>query len=89
MRTGPDGKRGDLPQGRNRAFIAFDRDDTGSAQRQQCAGQSARSRSDFQNGCSRQRLSGAGDAGGEVEVEQEILAERFSRDDAVPANDVA
>ena len=74
---------------RQRALVALDRDDALGAQRQQRARQSAGAGADLDHGGALQRARGACDPRGEVEVEQEILAERFACRQGVFANDVA
>jgi hypothetical protein len=70
------------------ARVAFDGDHRGTL-RQQGARQSAGARSDLDRGAVGQVAGGARDAGGQVEVEQEVLAERLARGKAVPRDDVA
>ena len=69
--------RGDLGERGDGAVVALDRDDAARAGGKQCAGQPARTGSDLDHVDARERARCAGDAGGEVEIEQEILAERF------------
>ena len=71
------------------ALVALDRDDPGGAERQQGARQSAGAGTDLQHRDAGERSRRPGDACGEVEIEQEILAERFLGDETVPANDFA
>ena len=80
---------GDLLQRRNGALIALDGDHASGAECQQCARQAARPRTDFQHRHAGERTRRAPDARGQVEVEKEILSERFSGDEIMPANDVA
>ena len=68
----------DLVERRQRALVAFDRDDALGAQRQQRARQPAGAGADLDDGGVFERACGARDPRGEVEVEQEILAERFA-----------
>ncbi len=65
----------DFGKGRQGTGISFDGDDLACAFRQQCAGQAAGAWADFDNGCRVERCSGAGDAAGEIEIKQEVLAE--------------
>src|SRR5262249_14444984 len=76
-------------QGGNRAPVMLDGDDVRSTQRKQRAGQPARTRADLDDGRAFQRSRRARDAGGEVEIEQEILTERFARRQRMLANDLA
>ena len=57
----------------------LDGDDMRGAEREQRAGQPAGPGADLDDGCVLQLARGARDAAGEVEVEQEILAERLAR----------
>ncbi len=82
-------ERGNLLQGGNGPFVALDRDHTGGAERQQSAGESARSGTDFQHGNAGEFSRRARDARGEVQVEQEILSERFPRHETVLADHLA
>src|SRR5580700_3578880 len=59
------------------------------AERQQRAREAAGSRPDLVHRGARKRFSGAGNALGEIEVEQEVLAEGFFRCETVAANDIA
>ena len=56
---------------------------------EQRAREPAGSRTDFDDGDAAQRPRGARDPAGEVEVEQEILAERFLRRQFMAADDIA
>ena len=69
--------RGDLRERRDRAVVALDRDDAPRALREQRARQSAGPGADLDHVDAVERAGGARDAGGEIEVEQEVLAERF------------
>ena len=53
------------------------------------AHKAARARADFDHGSVFQRTGGAGDAARQVEVEQEVLAERFLGHEPMGANDLA
>jgi hypothetical protein len=46
---------------------------------QQRSGQPARPGPHFDNGCSFERSCGAGNAAGEIEIEQEVLTEALAR----------
>ena len=81
--------RGDLLQRGDRALVALDRDDACGAERQQRAGQSARPGADLEHGDAGERTGRARDAGGQIEIEQKILSERFLGGEAVAANDLA
>ena len=78
-----------LLERRQRALVALDRDDAPGAQRQQRARQAAGAGADLDDGGAFERARGARDPRGEVEVEQEILAERFARRQGMFADDVA
>src|ERR1700745_3750352 len=67
----------------------LDGDDVARAQRQQGARQSAGTWADLDDGCILQRACGARDAGSKVEVEQEVLAQRFAGGQRMFANDLA
>ncbi len=81
--------RGDLIQRGNRALIALDGNDAGCAERQKRARQTAGPGSDFEHCNSFERSRRARDARGKVQVEQEVLAERFTRAQPVPTNNIA
>ena len=68
---------GDFFQRRQAARIALHRDHLVRAFAQQRARQSAGAGPDFVEGAAVLRAGGAGDLGGEVEIEQEVLAQRF------------
>ena len=80
---------GNIAERGQRAFVALDRDDAPGAQREQRAGQPAGAGADLDDGGVFERGRGARDARGEVEVEQEILSERFSRRQRVLLDHVA
>ena len=67
----------------------LDRDDAFGAEREQRARQPAGAGADLDDGGVLERRRGARDARGEIEVEQEVLAERFARRQSVLANDLA
>ena len=81
--------RGDLGEGRDAARVALDRDDPRGAGREKRARQTAGPGPISTTVDARERAGGAGDAAGQVEVEQEILAERFLGLQAVRAHDLA
>ena len=81
--------RGDLGQCGEAAFVALDRDHFLRAVRKQRPRQAAGARADLYDGDALQRAAGAGDAAGQVEIEQEILAERFLRRKPVRGDDLA
>ena len=72
-----------------RACVVFDGDDTPRAQRQQRPRQPAGARPDLDNGRILKRTCGARDPRGQVEVQQEVLAQRFAGRERVLANDLA
>src|SRR5262249_30767189 len=80
---------GDRLKRRKRALVALHRDHAPRAEREQGARQSARARSNLDHGRILQRASGARNPRREVEIEQEILAERFACRKGVLANDLA
>ena len=71
--------RGDLLQGGDGAIVALDRDDAGGAERQQRAGEAAGPGSDLEHRGAGERLGGACNPFGEIEVEQKILSKRLLR----------
>src|SRR5205807_5122947 len=81
--------RGDLRQCGDRALIALDGNDARCAERQKRARQTAGPGPDFEYCNSFERSRRARDARGKVEVEQEVLAERFTRAQPVPTNNIA
>src|SRR5262249_1487653 len=80
---------GNLRQGGDAASIALDGDDMARPARDQRAREPAGAGTDFDDGDARERAGGAGNAGGEVEVEKKILPERLAGDEAVAADHVA
>ena len=81
--------QGNILQGGNRALVMLDRDDAFGAQCEQGARQAAGPRADLHDGGIVERSCGTRDARGEIEIEQEILAERFAGRQSVLANDLA
>src|SRR6478735_7507719 len=81
--------RGNILQGRDRALVMLDGDDASGAEREQGARQPARTRTDLDDGGVLERSRRTRDARGEIEVEEEVLAERFARRQSVLANDLA
>ena len=69
--------RGDIAKRSQSAFIALDGHDARRTQRQQRARQPAGAGADFDNGRAFQRFADARDPRRQIEIEQEILAERF------------
>src|SRR5690348_11713481 len=67
----------------------LDGDDASGVKREQRAGQPAGARADLDDGGIVERCGRARDAGGEIEVEQEVLTERFAGRQSVLANDLA
>ena len=80
---------GNFLKSRNCARVALHRNHASSAERQQRAREAARSGADFQHGHACKLARCARDAAGEIEIEQEILSQRFFGDETVPANDFA
>jgi hypothetical protein len=58
--------------------VAFDGDHLLGALQQERAGEAARSGADLDHGDTGKRSRGAGDLSGEVEVEEEVLAQRLA-----------
>src|SRR5262249_14228305 len=79
----------DLGERGDGARIALDRDHPARALRQQRARQAAGAGTDLDDGDAAEIAGGAGDACGEIEVENEVLSERFACRQAVTADDVA
>ena len=75
---------GDLRERGDGALVALDGDDAPGAVGEQRAREPAGAGTDLDHGHAVERAGGAGDAGGEIEIEQEVLAERFSRAQIVP-----
>ena len=71
--------RRDLRERGDGAIVALDGDDALRAVGEQRAREAAGAGADFDHGHAGERAGGAGYAGGEIEIEQEILAERFLR----------
>ena len=76
--------RRDLRERRDGAIVALDGDDALRAVGEERTREAAGAGADFDHGHAGERAGGAGDAGGEIEIEQEILAERFLRAQIVP-----
>ena len=81
--------RGNFLQGGDRALVMLDGDDALRAEREQRARQPARAGTDLNDGGVLERPGGTRDARGEIEVEQEVLAQRFACRQCVLANDLA
>ena len=81
--------RGDLGQRRQAARVAFDRDDMLGAFRQQRARQAAGPGPDLDDGRAVERTRRAGDAAGEIEIEEEILAQRLAGVETMRGDDLA
>ena len=81
--------RGDLLERGEATFVAFDRDDFLRALGEQRAGQAAGAGADFDDDDACKRAGGARDPSGQIEIEQEILAERLARIEAVRGDDFA
>src|SRR4029077_2270815 len=79
---------GNLAQRSNRAPVAFDRDHVRAFGKQRTR-QPARSGPDLQYRDTVERSGGPRDTPGEIEVEQEILAERFAGGKFVASDDLA
>ncbi len=77
------GQRGQGPR------VALDRDHLFRALRQQRAGERARSGADFDHHDAVERTCGAGDLARQIEIEQEVLAERLAGAESVRRDDVA
>jgi hypothetical protein len=65
---------GDVRQRRQAARVALNGDNTPRSLGKERTRQSARTGADFDNRSASQRAAGTGDAGGQIEVEQEVLA---------------
>src|SRR5574338_1094063 len=78
----------ELGESRKAAAVALDADDLGSGLEQR-SGQAARSRTHLIDGLAGTHPRDRGDPGEQVAVEDEILAERLARPQAMPADDVA
>ena len=81
--------RRDLRQRRQRALVALHRDHPRRAGREQRPRQPAGAGADLDDRPAVQRTGGARDPRGEVEVKQEILAERFACRQIMPLDDLA
>ena len=81
--------RGDFGERAERASVALDRDHLRRAFREQRAGEAAGTGTDLDDGDARERPGRAGDLSGQVEVEEEVLAERLAGVKPVRRDDVA
>ena len=81
--------RGDLGERGETAFVAFDRDHLFGALRKERARKPSRARPDLDDRYARERTGGAGDPPGQVEIEKEVLTERFSGIQSVRGDDLA
>ena len=79
----------DFPKRLDAAFVALDRDHALCSVRKQRSRETARTRSHFDDGNALERSRRARDPAGEIEIEQEVLAERLARRQAVPADHLA
>ncbi len=79
----------DFLKRRNRALVTLNRNDMLRTKRQQGAGETSGSGTDFEYRHTGKRSGSACDTFGKIKIEEEVLAERFSRDEAVPANHIA
>src|SRR6202023_23321 len=83
------GDGGKFAQRRQAARVAFDGDHLRGALGEERAGQAAGSGADLDDADSVERPGRAGDAPGQVEVKQKILAERSFRGEIIGSDDVA
>ena len=81
--------RSDLGERAKRARVALDRDHFACALKHERARKAAGAGSDLDDDDARERPRGAGDFAGQVEVEQEVLAERLARVEPVRRDHVA
>ena len=81
--------RGDLVERRTKPRVALDHHDVGRARRQQRPGQAPGSGADLDHASGRQVPGREGDAPRQVEIEQEMLSERFAREETVALDDAA
>jgi 1,6-anhydro-N-acetylmuramate kinase len=81
--------RGDLLDGRDCALVALDGDDERGAESQQCAREPAWARTDFEHGNAIERPRRARNTHRQIEIKQEILAERLACAQAMSPNDLA
>ncbi len=81
--------RCDLRERGDGAVVALDCDHSSRALGEQCPRQSAGAGADLDHVDAVERAGRAGDAGGEVEIEEKVLAERFSCSETVPADHLA
>jgi hypothetical protein len=80
---------GEFAKRREAAPVALDRNDMARPGGEERPRQPAGTGADLDDGGLVERPGGAGDAAGQVEIEEEVLAERFARPDAVPGDDLA
>ena len=71
------------------SHIPLDGNHSGSAGRQQCPRQAARPGTDLQHGTAGKIAGGAGDLRGQIQIEQEVLTERFACGQSMPGNDLS
>ena len=81
--------RGDFLQCADRASVALDGNDSRRTKRQKRACKPARPWTDLDDRDRLERSRRASDPRGEIEIEEEVLAERFSRGKTIAANNVA
>ena len=85
----PGGRLDQLLEGRDGPGVDFHGDDVAGALQQQGAREPAGAGTDLDHGAAGERRRGAGDAPGQVEVEQEMLAEALARIEAVGGDGLA
>src|SRR5215469_5599261 len=78
----------EVGKSRETAPIALDRDDPACTGGKQRPGQAAGAGADLDDGRVIEWSGGAGNPAGQIEVEQEILAEPLACDDPVPGDDL-
>jgi hypothetical protein len=83
------GDRLHLLQGSDGSGIDLDRNDVRGAFEQQGAGKSARSGTNLDHQPLIERRCGTGDAPGEIEIEEEVLAQALARVEAMRRDDLA
>ncbi len=81
--------RRDLMECRDGASILLDGNYALGAECEQRAGETTRTGTDLEDGDAREHSGRAGDACGKIEVEQEVLSERFPCDELMAADDLA
>ncbi|MNZ93136.1 hypothetical protein D3C78_1121930 [compost metagenome] len=79
----------DFRQRRQAAAVAFDGDDLFRPERENGAGEAAGTGTDLDHRHAVERSCRSGNLLGEVEVEQEVLTERFLRVEPVALDDIA